>query len=76
MSKPTREEFLVTVKEHFPGATCIKADRGLYIVVGHSPIADDIARMANEADLFTIIEEENSESFVVRVFDFPRRKRV
>lgn len=75
MSKPTREEFLATVKERFPGATCIKADRGLYVVVGHSSIADDIARMANEVDLFTIIEEEDTESFVVRVFGSPWRKR-
>lgn len=70
--KPTRDEFIATLREIFPGATFVKADRGVTVIVGSEDVANRIKLIAMSFILKPTVEQEGPEDWRVRVFSFPR----
>lgn len=75
MVKPTRDEFRAQVLMQFPGATIVKAERGMTVVVGTREIAETVKAMALDRRLAPnkTIYSDGPESFTVAIFGFPRR---
>jgi hypothetical protein len=72
----TRTEFVAMLKQTWPGATTVEADRGLYVVVGSAEVALAIETAAREAGLAPKgIDRRGPEDFEVRIFGFPRDRR-
>jgi hypothetical protein len=72
----TRTEFAETLKQRWPGAMVIEADRGMYVVVGSAEVALAIETAAREAGLAPKgIDQRGPEDFQIRIFGFARGRR-
>lgn len=76
--RTTRAAFIESLKACWPGATYVRADRGLYVCVGTKVTASLILTMAQGYGLRPRweIDQDGDESFTVAIFGFPREKKV